>query len=69
MARGAKVQPKGPDWPPAQTLRVLKQQLEKLQALKGKDHRTVETEWTVWKQITEGALIHGFGENSHNVNH
>jgi hypothetical protein len=24
-------------------------------------------EETVWKQITEGAMIHGFGENSHNT--
>jgi len=65
----AKVQPKGPDWPPEQTLRVLRQQLEKLLAFKGKNHREVENEETVWKQITEGALIHGFGEGSHNVNH
>ena len=48
---------------------VLKQQLEKLQAFKGKNHREVENEETVWKQLTEGALIHGFGEDSHNVSH
>jgi hypothetical protein len=69
VARSAKVQPKGPDWQPAQTLRVLKQQLEKLQAFKGKNHREVKNEETVWEQITEGAMIHGFGEDSHNVTH
>jgi len=65
----AKVQPKGPDWPPDRTLRVLKQQLQKLQAFKGKNHRDVENEETIWKQTTEGAMIHGFGEDSHNVHH
>jgi hypothetical protein len=35
MARSAKVQPKGPDWSPEQTLRVLRQQLEKLQVFMG----------------------------------
>ncbi len=69
VPRGAKVQAKGPDSPPEQTLRVLRQQLEKLQAFKGKNHREVENDETVWKQITEGALIHGFGEGSRNVKH
>lgn len=69
MPRGAKVSPKGPDWPPEQTLRVLKQQLDSLQSLKGKNHREVNQQETVWKQVTEGALIHGFGEGSHNVSH
>jgi hypothetical protein len=50
-------------------LRVLKQQLEKLQVFKGKNHREMENEETVWKQVTEGTLIHGFGEDSHNVGH
>jgi hypothetical protein len=65
----AKVQPKEPDWQPVQTLRVLKQQLEKLQAFKGKNHREVAQQEDVWKQVTEAALIHGFGEGSHNVSH
>ncbi len=69
MARSATVQPKGPDWEPTQTLRVLKQQLEKLQAFKGKNHREMSNEEDVWKQITEAALIHGFGEGSHNLSH
>ncbi len=69
MARGAKIQPKGPDWPSDQTLRVLKQQLEKLQAFKGKNHREMANEEEVWKQTTEAALIRGFGEDSHNVGH
>jgi hypothetical protein len=68
VARG-RVPPRGPDWPPAQTLRVLKQQLERLQAFKGKNHREVQNEATVWEQVTEGALIHGFGEGSHNLSH
>ncbi len=66
MAR-SKVQPKGPDWPPEQTLRLLRQQLEKLQAFKGRNYREVENEEEVWAQTTQGALIHGFGEGSHNV--
>jgi hypothetical protein len=69
VARTAKPQPKGPDWPPEQTLRVLRQQLERLQAFKGKHHEVVEKELTIWKQLVEGALIHGFGEDSHNLKH
>jgi uncharacterized protein YacL (UPF0231 family) len=69
VARSTRIQPKEPDWTPQQTLRVLDQQLEKLQVFKGKNHRELENEETVLKQVTEGALIHGFGENSHNVSH
>src|SRR6266566_3742494 len=69
VARSAKYQPKELDWPPDRTLRVLKQQLEKLQVFKGKDRREMANEEIVWKQITEGAMIHGFGENSHNTHH
>lgn len=67
MPRGAKVPPKGPDWPPEQTLRLLRQQLDKLQAFKGRNYREVENEEEVWAQTTQGALIRGFGEGSHNV--
>jgi hypothetical protein len=68
MARSTKAQAsRGPDWPPEQTLRVLRSQLDKLQALKGKNHREVEDEEVVWKQTSQAALIRGFGENSHNV--
>lgn len=67
MARSPKPAPRGPDWPPEQTLRVLKQQVEKLQALKGRNHREAENEETIWKQTSQAALIRGFGENSHNV--
>jgi hypothetical protein len=69
VARSTKVQPKGPDWTPEQTLRVLREQLEKLQALRGKDHREVANTEEVWKQTTEAALTHGFGEGSTNVGH
>jgi hypothetical protein len=69
MPRSSKIQPKGPDWPAEQTLRVLKQQLEKLQAFKDKNHREVSNEETVWQQNTEGAILHGFGEGSHNAGH
>jgi hypothetical protein len=65
----AKVQPKGPDWSPEQTLRVLRQQLEKLQVFKGKNHREMSNEEDVWKQMTQAALTHGFGEDSDNVGH
>lgn len=69
MVRNPKQQLKGADWPPEQTLRVLRQQLDRLQAFKGKLPRAVENDETLWKQITEGCLIHGFGEGSHNLSH
>jgi len=69
LARAANIPPKGPDWPPERTLRVLKQQLEKLQAFKGKNHREMANEEEIWKQTTEAALTHGFGENSNNLGH
>ncbi len=67
VARSAKPQPKGPDWPTEQTLRVLKQQFEKLQALKGRNCAEADQDETIWQQTTQAALIHGFGEDSHNV--
>jgi hypothetical protein len=48
---------------------VLRQQLEKLQVFKGKNHREMANEEEVWKQTTQAALIHGFGEDSQNVGH
>jgi hypothetical protein len=62
-------QSRGPDWPPERTLRVLKQQLEGLQAFKGKNHREMANEEDAWTQATEGAMVHGFGDDSHNVGH
>jgi hypothetical protein len=69
MARSAKVQPKRPDWSPEQTLRVLRQQLEKLQPFRGKNRQEMDRDEQVWKQVTEGAFVHGFGEGSHNLGH
>jgi hypothetical protein len=69
MTRYSKSQPKGPDWSPEQTLRVLRQQLANLQKLKNRNHREADNDEEVWKQSTEGALIHGFGQDSHNVSH
>jgi len=48
-------------------LGVLRQQLTNLQTLKNRNHREAKNEEEGWKQITEGALIHGFGEGSHNL--
>ena len=62
-----KPEPKGPTWTPEQTLRVLKQQLEKLQPFKGKNHREVRNVETQWSQLTQAAVINGFGEQSHNL--
>ncbi len=67
MARSSKQQPKGPDWPPEQTLRVLRKQLTELQKLKNRNYSEADNEEEVWKQVTEGAFIHGFGEDSHNA--
>jgi len=69
MPRGGRPQPRGPDWPQERTLRVLKQQLEGLQGFKGKNHRAMENDEEAWSQTTEGAMVHGFGEDSHNVSH
>lgn len=69
MARSTKVQPKGPDWPPDRTLRVLKEQLEKLESFKGKKCSEMEHEEGIWQQMTQAALTHGFGEGSDNVRH
>lgn len=43
------------------------QQLEKLQTLKGRNHRDANKDENLWTQITQGAMIHGFGEDSHNL--
>lgn len=66
MAR--KLAPKGPIWTPEQTLRVLKQQLEKLQPFKGKQYSEVSNQEEAWAQLTQAAVTNGFGENSHNLN-
>jgi hypothetical protein len=69
VPRTSKPQPKGPDWPPERTLRILKHQLEALQKLKNRAHREAHDDEQLWAQVTEGALIHGFGQDSHNVHH
>ena len=67
VARSVKPQPKGPTWTPEQTLRVLKQQLEKLETLKGKSYREIQNDEEVWAQTTQAVMINGFGERSHNL--
>jgi hypothetical protein len=62
-----KPQPKGPTWTPEQTLRVLRQQLERLEQFKGKNHQEVSNEEDQWAQLTQAAVINGFGEHSHNL--
>lgn len=69
MARASKPQPKGPSWQPEQTLRVLRQQLEELQKLKGRRRTEAHNDEELWAQVTEGALINGFGQDSHNLKH
>jgi hypothetical protein len=59
--------PKGPLWTPEQTLRVLRQQLEKLQPFKGKNYSEVEYAESQWSQLTHAAVINGFGEQGHNL--
>jgi hypothetical protein len=59
----------GPDWPPERTLRVLRLQLEELQKLKNRNHTEASNDETLWAQITQGALTHGFGQGSHNLSH
>jgi len=69
MARTGKQQPRGPDWSPDQTLRVLRNQLVELQDLKDRVYTEAANDVQVWVQVTEAALIHGFGQDSHNVGH
>jgi hypothetical protein len=67
MPRRNVPQPLGPDWLPEQTLRALRKQLESLQKLKGRSHREAGSEETEWGHLTEGVLLHGFGEDSRPV--
>jgi hypothetical protein len=59
-------EPRGPDWPPEKTLRVLKQQREELKQFKGRNYREIENELRTWDQFTVSVLTHGFGEDSTN---
>lgn len=67
MARRGKPEPRPADWPPDRTLRVLRQQLENLQRLKGRRYDEATQEEEEWEQTTRAAFIRGFGEGSHNV--
>jgi hypothetical protein len=69
MARSSKSQPKPADWSADQTLRVLRRQLADLEKLKGRSHREAHQAESVWSQVTQAAIIHGFGEESHNLSH
>jgi hypothetical protein len=69
MARSIDTRPKEPDWSPEKTLRMLRQQLANLQKLKNRDLREAKNEEEMWRQTTEAALVHGFGECSHNLSH
>jgi hypothetical protein len=70
MARSINTQPKEPDWSPEKTLRMLRQQLANLQKLKKRNHREAKNnEEEVWRQATEAALVHGFGEGSPSLSH
>jgi hypothetical protein len=69
MARATKQQPKGPSWQPEQTLRVLRKQLEDVQKLKGRGRSEAHNDEQLWAQVTEAALINGFGQDSHNLKH
>jgi hypothetical protein len=69
MARTTKQQHVGPDWPPEQALRVLRQQLDDLQKLRGRRHDEAHNDEEQWAQLTMAGLIHGFGPASHNIKH
>ena len=58
---------KGPDWPPEKTLAALKEQLQKLQAFKGKKLLEVERDEDEWEQFTRNVYAHGFGGDSPNL--
>ncbi len=65
MARTS--EPKGPDWTPERTLRMLRQQLAELREFKQQKKQEVSKEYDVWSQTTWAVFIHGFGEQSHNL--
>jgi hypothetical protein len=65
MARTS--EPKGPDWAPERTLRVLRQQLGELRELRQHKKQEVSKEYDVWSQATWAVFIHGFGQQSHNL--
>jgi hypothetical protein len=67
MARSRKPEPKQADWPPDKTLRHLRQQLDELQKLKGRNYQEAEHEEEAWTQFTVNVFIHGFGEASQNL--
>jgi len=67
MAKSRKPEPKEPDWAPGKTLHYLRQQLDELQKLKGRNHQEAKHEEDGWQQFTKNVLIHGFGEASQNL--
>lgn len=69
MARTRKPEPKEPDWPPEKTLHYLRQQLDELRKLKGRNYREAEDAEEQWTQFTMNVFIHGFGEASQNLGH
>lgn len=69
MPRSSKSQAKEPDWPPEQTLAVLRRLLGELGKLKGRNHREAHQEESIWSQTAQATIIHGFGEGSPNLSH
>jgi hypothetical protein len=69
MSRGRIPQPKGPDWPAERVLRLLRDQLEKLQEFRGKSWQETKHKEEQWQQLTGNIITHGFGEESRNIGH
>lgn len=55
-----------PDFPPEKALSVLRGQLEKLQAFKGRDNRQAEAEEKEWYALTSKLVLRSFGDTSPN---
>jgi hypothetical protein len=69
MARSRAPKPKGPDWTPEKTVRLLKQQLDALQGFVNRKYQEARQDEDEWEQFTLNVIIHGFGEGSQNLNY
>jgi hypothetical protein len=67
MPTGRSPEPKGPDWTPEKTLRVLRLQYAELEKIKSLPPLEAYKQKAGWTQVTQAAITHGFGEQSQNL--
>jgi predicted nucleotide-binding protein len=59
--------PKPADWSPNQTYAALQKQLAALDNFRGRRYRDVEHDGKGWTNLTKNILVHGFGDQSNNI--